>query len=152
MLSAQEKRVIISLISSVVIFAIYYIIIYGMYQDRTFDTMTEEFRFWASVILIFVPVMIVAKILFFILYHIGYAITHEGKEEADWKSDELDKLIDLKANKYFGNTFSIGFLVAMGSLILRMEPVVMFNIMLFAMVAGMIAVEASQLWFYRKGV
>ena len=148
-MSYQIKRAIVSLVTNVLVFTFYYIHIMGLYQERNVD-LTGEFKFWGAVILILIPVLIVAKIVIYILFSIIDAIITMKQEPLI--TDELDKLVDLKSTLNFGYVFIAGFLLAMGSLVMKMPPRVMFNIFLFSLITAGIVIDISQLYFYRRGI
>lgn len=143
----QIKKSLVSLISDFLIFGTYYLLVFNRYQSSSFST-EEEFKFWASAILIFIPVIIVSKILFYIIYAIVKTIATKQKEQ--FISDELDKLIELKASKYSSMAFSTGFMLGMAALLMGMSTLVMFNIFLLSMFACMLVDDLSQLILYRN--
>ncbi|CAN7203972.1 hypothetical protein [Paenibacillus sp. LjRoot56] len=148
-MSYQEKKHIVSFISTVFIFGFYCWYIFQKVQDTNMDT-TETLRFWAAAILILIPVSIVAKIIIAIIFNIIYRIT--TKEVEPSFSDELDKLIDLKATRNSHYVFTLGFLLAMGSLVLDMTPTTMFIILIFSGFLSEMASVFTTLYHYRKGV
>lgn len=148
-MSYQEKRSIVSLVSNILIFTFYYIYVLQLYQEQSLKS-TDDFSFWGAVILIFIPVSIVIKIIIHIVFSIINTIA--TNEEEPSFSDELDKLIDLKATRNFCFAFLAGFFLSMGSLVIKMPPIVMFNILLFSMIVSGIIIDITQLYFYRKGI
>ncbi|NOU69594.1 hypothetical protein GC096_36865 [Paenibacillus sp. LMG 31461] len=148
-MSYQEKKHIVSFISTVLIFGLYCWYVFQKVQNTNMDTM-ETLRFWAAAILILIPVSVVAKIIIAIVFNIIYRIT--TKEIEPSFSDELDKLIDLKATRNSHYVFTIGFLLAMGSLVLDMTPATMFIILIFSGFLSEMAGVFTQLYHYRKGV
>ncbi len=149
-MSYQERRNIVSIISSILISAFYYMYVFQMYQEEGFDS-TNIFSFWASVILIFVLVQIVVKIVMHIVFHIINTVVTREEEDPSFL-DERDKLIELKAIKNSFIVFGTGFFLSMGSQVVDMPPFTMFNILLFSLIAADIIGEISQLYFYRRGV
>ncbi|MGO4497689.1 hypothetical protein AB4114_17570 [Paenibacillus sp. 2RAB27] len=148
-MSYQEKKHIVSFISTVLIFGFYCWYVFQKVPNTNMDTM-ETLRFWAAAILILIPVSVVAKIIIAIVFNIIYRIT--TKEIEPSFSDELDKLIDLKATRNSHYVFTIGFLLAMGSLVLDMTPATMFIILIFSGFFSEMAGVFTQLYHYRKGV
>ncbi|KRF03182.1 hypothetical protein ASG89_23910 [Paenibacillus sp. Soil766] len=148
-MSYQEKKHIVSFISTLLIFSCYCWYVFQKLQDTSMDT-TETLRFWAAAILILIPVSIVAKIIIAILFNIIYRIT--TKEVEPSFSDELDKLIDLKATRNSHYVFVLGFLLAMGSLLMDMTPTTMFIILFFSGFLSEMAGVFTSLYLYRKGV
>ena len=73
-MSYQEKKNIVSLISTLLIFGFYCLYVFQKYQEGSIDS-TDTFRFWGAVILILIPVSIVAKIIITIVFNIIYRIT-----------------------------------------------------------------------------
>ncbi len=149
-MSIQEKRPIVSIISSLLIFGIYYVIAFNMYQERA-STIAEELKFWGAIVLILIPVLMVSKIVLYILFSIFNTII-TGEKEENFLKDEFGRLIESKATKNAYCVFMIGFLLSMGSLVMGMSPLVMFSIiMLSLMVSGMVQ-DFSEFYYLRKGV
>ncbi|MFC5471803.1 hypothetical protein ACFPPD_24295 [Cohnella suwonensis] len=148
-MSYQEKKNVVSLFSSILIFGSYCLYVFLRYDDANLEG-TELYRFWGAVILILIPVSVVARIVIEIIFMIVNGIA--TKEKAPNFSDELDKLIELKAIRVTFFVFILGFLIAMGTLVMR-EPVSTMFIILF--LAGFVSEVAGILWrlyLYRKGV
>jgi VanZ family protein len=145
----KEKRILISLISSVLIMFFYVLYVYNRQIAGNPDIL-NDFRFWGKSFLILIPVGIVAQIII----QIGFAIfmSATSKEEIDPIEDERDKLIELKAIKISHYLFLIGFMLAMGSLALGMKPWVMFVVLISSGFIASIVNEIARLYFYRKGV
>ena len=145
----KEKRILISLISSVLIMFFYALYVYNRQISGNPDIL-NDFRFWGKSFLIFIPVAIVAQIII----QIGFAIyiSATSREEIDPIEDERDKLIELKAIKISHYLFIIGFMLAMGSLALGMQPWVMFVVLISSGFIASVVNEITRLYFYRKGV
>jgi hypothetical protein len=145
----KEKRILISLISSVLIMFFYALYVYNKQISGNPDIL-NDFRFWGKSFLIFIPVAIVAQIII----QIGFAIyiSATSREEIDPIEDERDKLIELKAIKISHYLFIIGFMLAMGSLALGMQPWIMFVVLISSGFIASVVNEITRLYFYRKGV
>ena len=148
-MSYQEKKNIVSLISTLLIFGFYCLYVYQKYQEGSIDS-TDTYRFWGTVILILIPVSIAAKIIITIVFNIIYRIT--TKEVEPSFADELDKLIELKATRNSHYVFTLGFLLAMGSLVMDMPHSAMFIILILSGFVSEIVGTVTQLYLYRKGV
>lgn len=148
-MSYQEKKNVVSLISTLVIFGLYCLYLFQKHQIGSIDS-TDTFRFWGAAILILIPVSIVAKIITFIVFNIIFRITTNEKEPSF--SDELDNLIELKATRNSHYIFILGFLLAMGSLVMDMKPSVMFIILLSSGFLSEMVGVITQLYLYRRGV
>lgn len=148
-MSYQEKKNIVQLISSTVIFAVYCLFVYLRDKDTTLEG-EELFRHWGAVILILIPISIVARIVIEIIFIIIHRIATSEKEPSF--ADELDKLIELKAMRVSYFVFLLGFLLAMGALVLDGQLSAMFIILLLS---GFVSEAAGILWklrLYRRGV
>ena len=165
-MSYQEKRIIISIITGVFILAAYCTYVYGKYQSGAIAA--DDLKFWAGAMLMFIGIgiaaIIVIQIVFHILLSVAIAVQEKVKNgEYDDKeiektigvemiTDEMDKLIELKAMRIGFAVAGIGFVAALVSLILNYSPAVMINIMFLSFSAGSLLEGFTQLYFYRKGV
>lgn len=122
---------------------------YPQYPEGALDS-TETFRYWGFFVLILTVVSIIAHIGISIIFNIFYRITTKEKEPAF--ADELDKLIDLKANRNSFFVFIIGFILAMGSLIIDQRSQVMFIILIASGFISDVVGSISKLYYYRRGV
>jgi len=147
-MSYQEKKNIVSLMSTIVIFGIYSLYVFQEFQERTMDT-AETLKFWAAAILILIPVTIVAKIIIDIVFIIINRIATREVEPSF--SDELDKLIALKAGRNSHYVFVLGFILAMGALVMDMSATAMFVILLFSGFLSEVVGLITQLYYYRRG-
>jgi hypothetical protein len=145
----KEKRILISLISSVLIMGFYACYVYSRYIAGNPEIL-NDFSFWGKSFLILIPVAIVTQIIIHILFAIFHKIT--TGEDPDAIDDERDKLIELKSIKISHYLFITGFALAMGSLTLRMQPWVMFVVLIASGFISSIVSEIARLYFYRKGV
>ncbi len=148
-MSIQEKKPLVSLVSNLLIFGIYYLLVFRKYNQSGFSS-EEELRFWAAVILILVPVLIVAKIVLYILFSIVNTIV--TKEQESMLTDELDNLIELKSTRNFYHAFMIGFFISMGALVLKLPITMMFVILLATIFVAGIVSDLSKFYFYRNGI
>jgi hypothetical protein len=145
----QEKKSIVSLISAIFIFISFCLYMYPHYPEGGLDS-SETFRYWGFFILILTLVSIVAHIVISIIFNILFRITTREKEPAF--ADELDKLIDLKANRNSFFVFIIGFVIAMGSLFIEQWSQMMFIILIASGFISDVVGSLSKLYYYRKGV
>ena len=148
-MSYQEKKNIVSLMGTVLVFGLYCLYVFQSDQIGSIHS-SDTLSFWGAFILILIPVSIVAKIIITIIFNIIYRITTQETEPAF--SDELDKIIELKAmrNSYF--VFIAGFLLSMVALVLEMQVSAMFMILIAAGFVSEMVGGLSQLYLYRKGV
>ena len=148
-MSIEEKRPVVSIVSNLLTFGIYYAVVYNMYLSRIL-TFEQEMKFWATAILILVPVLIVAKIVLYIVFSISNTIL--TRERDKFLKDEFGRSIELKADRNFCNVFMMGFLVAMVSVVFGLSLLVMFSILIFSLLAAWVASDLSSMYYLRKGV
>ncbi|TCZ78173.1 hypothetical protein E0485_08590 [Paenibacillus albiflavus] len=145
----QEKKSIVSLISAILIFAVYSLYMYPKYPVEALD-LKETFHYWGSFVLVLTVVSIAAHIVISIIFNIIFRMT-TGEKEPTF-ADELDKRIDLLAFRNSFAVFIIGFLLAMGSLVMDQPLEVMFIILILSGFLSDVTGSLSRLYHYRKGV
>ncbi|MFB9328921.1 hypothetical protein ACFFSY_23545 [Paenibacillus aurantiacus] len=145
----QEKKSIVSLISAILIFASYCVYMVPRYPEGGLAT-ADTFRYWGTFVLMLALFSVIANIVISIVFNVIYRITTREKEPNF--ADELDKLIDLKAfrNSFFA--FILGFLLAMGSLVIEQPTAVMFAILIGAGFVSEVTGAVTRIYHYRKGV
>ncbi|NRF93389.1 hypothetical protein HQN89_20735 [Paenibacillus frigoriresistens] len=148
-MSFQEKRNVVSLFTTLLIFSVYSLYVFQKYQEGYFHT-SNEFSFWGAFILILIPVSIVAKVIIHIVFSIINTVATKEKEPLI--TDELDKLIALKSTRNSHYVFIIGFLLSMISLVMDQPPDVMFIILISSGLLSEVVGIITQLYLYRKGV
>ena len=79
----QEKQNIVNIFSGLLITPIYAIMVYQRHLQGIFD-LTEDYRKWGIVFLIFIGISIVVRIVIQIIFHIINAIA-QGKRKFLWR-------------------------------------------------------------------
>ncbi|QYR21770.1 hypothetical protein KZ483_01620 [Paenibacillus sp. sptzw28] len=148
-MSFQEKRNIVSLITTLLILPLYCMYVFQRYQERSFNS-ADELSFWGAFILILIPVSIAAKIIIHIVFSTINTIATKEKEPSI--TDEFDKVIGLKATRNSHYVFMIGFLLSMVPLVMNMPPYVMFIILIASGFVSEVVGTVTQLYLYRRGV
>ncbi|MDP4094964.1 MAG: hypothetical protein Q8920_16600 [Bacillota bacterium] len=164
-MSYQEKRTITEIFSALLI-----LIAYGLYIINRFHAHTinmQELKPWASAMLIFVGLGIIATIIIQILFHILLSISIAVKESVAGKDkgqdinkaiansmvgDEMHKLIELKSSRMSTFFYGFGFIAALVSIVLSSPLPVMLNILFGSWLLGWIFEGSVRLIYYRKGV
>ena len=165
-MSYQEKRTIVSIITGLFILIAYCVYAYGKLQSGAITT--DDMRFWASTMLIFIGIGIVSTIIIQIVFHILLSVAIAIQEkvqnnkcddkeiektiEVEMVTDEMDKLIELKSMRIGFITVGVGFIAALVSLVLSYSPAAMLNIVFVSFGAGSILEGFTQLYYYRTGV
>ncbi len=147
-MSYQERRTLVSLLSTILISALYFVYVFQRYPS-TDAYSPDVFRFWGSAILILIPVSIVSKIVIYIVFSILNTIATQEQEPAF--SDERDRSIELRATRNSLYVFTFGFLLAMGSLVIDRPPSVMFILLILSGIVSEIVGDITQVYFYRRG-
>ncbi len=145
----KEKRILISLISSLLILAFYTMYVYQRSIAGNPEVM-NDFKFWGKSFMVLIPVAIVTQIIIQISFAIITKIA--TGEDPDPPDDERDKLIELKAIKISHYFFIVGFMLAMGSLALGMKIWVFFTVLISSGFIASILNEIARLYYYKKGV
>ncbi len=149
MMTYQEKKSVVSLFSSILIFAIYCMYKYRQFPEGVLDT-EAMVQFWGTFVLVLTVVSIAAHIVISIMFNIIFRIT-TGEKEPSF-ADELDKLIDLKAYRNSFLVFVLGFLIAMGSVHFNHSLTLMFLILIASGFLSDVTGSLSRLYHYRRGV
>lgn len=147
-MSYQEKRSIVYLVSTLLIIGFYCIYVFRMHPEKSLNPVTD-FRFWGVTILLIVPAQIVTNIVTHIIFTVVNVAT--TCEKGPPFADELDHLVELRANRNAYTVFMIGFLLSMGTLALGMPPYIMFNALVASLFTASVVWSVSQFYFYRKG-
>ncbi|WP_239618876.1 hypothetical protein [Cohnella mopanensis] len=145
----QEKKSIVSIISAILIFVSFCAYKYVRYPEEGLES-TEAFHYWGSFVLVLTLVSIFAHIVISIVFNIVFRITTGEKEPAF--ADELDKHIELKANRNGFFVFILGFLLAMGSLVIEQPVQVMFVTLIVSGFISDVTGSVTKLYHYRRGV
>ncbi|MCX7749635.1 MAG: hypothetical protein N2645_22500 [Clostridia bacterium] len=165
-MSYQEKKTIVSIITGLFILGAYCVYTFGRYQSGAIAT--DDMKFWAGTMLMFIGIGIAAAIVIQIVFHILLSISIAVQEkvrngkcdsmeiektlEAEIVTDEMDKLIELKSMRIGFVVAGIGFVAALVSVVLNYSPAVMINIMFISFNIGSLLEGFTQLYFYRRGV
>ena len=163
-MSYQEKKAIVSLVTSALLFSAYCVYAFG----KAGMAHLNDLPFWAKTILIFIGIGIVALIIIQIVFHILLAvgkavqkkikdeniddeeIEHELKNEI--VEDEMDKLIELKASKIGYSVLGFGLIAALVAVAFGASAVVLVNLVFASAWAGSFIEGLVQIRYYRKGV
>jgi len=168
-MSYQEKRIVASVVSGLLIFVSY--CLYGVTKyQKMGESLLTDLLFWATTMLFTIGLGIAVMIVIQLILHVYLAVSNEVKKEISKKipngkkmmsceelemmdgEDEMDKLISLKASKYSFGMIGIGFVVSLVSLYYHMPPAVMLNIIFVSFMLATLLEGILQLRFYRKGI
>lgn len=145
----QEKKSIVSMVSVIIIFGSFCLYLYPQFPKDGLESL-QTFRFWGSFVFSLIVVSMIANIIINIVFNIVYRIT-TGEKEPTFE-DELDNIINLKATRNSFFVFILGFLLAMGSLIILQPSQLMFIILITSGFMSDVTGSVTRLYHYRKGV
>ena len=163
-MSYPEKRTVVSVVSGALL-----MVVYGIYAYVKLGlTNLTDLKPWATTMLVFIGIgivgMIIIQIVFHILLSMGIAMKEKIKDESiddkkiestiasEMVEDEMDKLIELKANKIGYSFVGLGFVAGLITLAIGLPAAIMLNILFLASMLGSIVEGLIQLRYYRKGV
>lgn len=146
---SKEKQIITSTISILLILAMYCWYVYQNYVVGN-PELINDIKFWGKSFIVMVPIMIGALILINIVFAIVNKII--TNEDISTVTDEMDRLIDLKALRISHWMHTIGIILAMGSQAMGMQVWVLFVILISSCFIGAISEGASKIYFYRRGI
>lgn len=149
-MSYQEKNVIVSLLTTLIVFSYYLFNIVALYRDGT-PAPVAVFTLWAMVIVLSIAVNIIATIVTQVVTSVVHGV-RTGEDETDFITDERDTFIDLRGTRNAYVVAGVGVFIAMVTFVVGMSPLVMFNLLLFALIAAEIVGDLSRLVMYRRGV
>lgn len=165
-MSYKEKRTIVLTITGLFVLIAYCIYAYGKYMSGTIAS--DDIRFWAGAMLIFIGIGVVSVIIVQIVFHILLSVAIAARRtsqndgcddkkigeviEAEMVTDEMDKLIELKAMRIGFVVAGTGFVAALVSVVLGYSSAIMLNIMFISTSLGSLFEGFAQLYFYRRGI
>ena len=172
-LSYQEKSIIVSLAGSILVYALFSVLVWQRYQVGGFSSVTVSqfflqqnsgvlvgeatefdaatvFQFWGRAVLILIAIQIMLTIIGQIVLVIVHTIAKK-EEEIPTFEDERDHFIDLKTTRNMFYVVGGGFVLSMILLAIGFTPVLMPVIMRVAMMAAEILGSLSKLYYYRRG-
>lgn len=147
-MSYHEKRSLATLISTHLVAVAYFLYMAQHYPDAD-PYSADIMRYWATLLLLFVPVQVVGQVLTMITFSlVHYLSTRETEVPI---TDERDQLIDSRATLYFYHVFMVGFFAALLTQVLRMEPVAMFVVLTATVMVAASVMSVLQFLYYRRG-
>ena len=163
-MSYQEKKTLVSLVTTTLLFIAYCLYAFG----KAGMAHLNDLQFWAKTILIFIGigivVMIVIQIVFHILMAIGKAIKQKMEDDVvdgdeieksikvEIVEDEMDKMIELKANKIGYSLVGIGFAAGLIAVAFGASAVALLNILFLSSWLASFVEALVQIRYYRRGV
>lgn len=148
-MSAQERRSVVSLISNVLVFGIFFVIIINQYQDGRFDG-EDAGRLIGQAVLWLIGAQIVAAIVGAIAAATITAIVTGRNPEPD-VTDERDRLIELRALRISFYVFGAAFVGVIVAMSLGTTLVVAFLAVILSLAIADALGNVARIWLYRRG-
>jgi hypothetical protein len=144
----REKEIIVATINLILITGFYVLYVYYKYIAGNTDIL-NNFQFLGKAFLIMIPVLIVTQIIVHSIFYIVNKIITD--EDIPTISDEMDKLIELKALRIFHWANSLGFILAMVLLAIGKQPWVMLVSLIATCLVASVTSAITKIYFYRRG-
>lgn len=144
-MSYQVRSKAVSLVSGLLILVFYSTNLFRMNQNGNFNSV-NVYNLWATIIVLSIIITVVSHILVNLLY--GLVRIIRTKEVERFITDERDKFIVLKGTRNAYLAFGLGVFMSMGTLVINMSPLVMFNLLIFSGILAKIIGDCSRIYLY----
>ncbi|MBN1775832.1 MAG: hypothetical protein JW817_05135 [Clostridiales bacterium] len=165
-MSYPEKKAIVSTLAGIAVLVAYCIYVNG--KVKAGEAASDDLKFWAGSMLLFIVIGIAASIVIQIIFHILLSVSITVREQVqtgksdnkqierkiavEMVEDEMNKLVELKSMRIGYIVAGFGLVAALIYARLGFPLAVMMNIMFISFCAGSLLDGISQLYFYRRGV
>ncbi len=149
-MSYQEKKTLANMFGFILTMAIYGGYVLQVLRAGGVD-LQNDLAFWGRTILTVVVIGIVLIIVSQIVLAIIYAMAEREQTDPSFE-DELDKLIELKADRTSFVFVGVGFVTSMILLAAHQSAPVMINTIFFSFLGGELAAGAAKIYYYRRGI
>lgn len=154
-MEVQEKRSIINLIASILIFSIFSIIFYYSYDNWGLNP-DKIFYFWSIYFIGMIICNILVQVLVMIILSIINAAINEiqgnEQDEIDLSEDERDKMIQMKSNLYSMYVFVLGLGVAFLTQLFDLNNHIFFIVLFSFGFLSDITSNILSIKYYKKGM
>ncbi len=148
-MSYQQKNIIVSLITTLVLFVVYYSYMSDYHQKGLLDGPGGLVLVGKSVLWL-IAASIAMTIIVAILFNILFAIATNDRNPS-FTTDERDKLIDLKGLNVMLYVTGAGFILAMIALALGWQAWQVFMLIIASFALGDVSGNLSKMYFYSRG-
>lgn len=148
-MSYQEKRSIVAIIGIIIGLVVYGIYVLNKINNGDID-LSVELNYFGLYLLLQIPVLVVIQIVTKIIFDL-FNRTYEKEEEPKFM-DEYDQVIELKAVRNFSWVFLLGFYIGMLLLALSVSVEIVFILLFISIMLSGITLNASYIYYYRRGV
>lgn len=145
----QEKRMIASIVTTIVVFGTFFLVILGMYQDGRFAG-GDAFSLLGRSILVLIVGAIVLNVVLTILFSIVHSIANR-ESDPSFTVDERDRQIEQRASTISHCVFGAGFVLSMIALASGQTPFMVFNLIVASFGVASLVQCGTQIFLYRRG-
>jgi len=151
-MSIQVQKTVFNFVTTILLMVGYLFYVFGS-QGAVNLSKVLDFQFWGIFILKLTVLMVVAKIILFILFAIFKKVKNRNMDEEDLEfTDERDKLIEMKSDRYSHWIAMFGFMVSMIPVSMGYSVQYMFiTILIFGFVSALMS-DVWKIYFYKKGI
>lgn len=149
-MSYQERKALVNILGGLLVTGFYVLYVLQKAQAGNID-LAQDLAFWGRTLLIVIGVGVVFMIAIQVLFHLVNTMVTKREEDPTFE-DELDKLIELKAARIAHVMVGIGFVLSLVTLVMKMPPAVMVNLIYVSAMLGEMVSEAAKIHFYRRGI
>lgn len=145
----HEKSIAIALSILVLMYGVYGVALYEMFQDGRFASPDATSLLGKSILALMAGVFVVTVVV-----RIGVTVVEAiaARDAHPVITDERDKLIELRGLRISHFVFAGGFVLSMIALAFGEPPFVVINLVICALGAGEVSGSLGQLYLYRRGV
>ncbi len=144
--SYQQQRSVATIVTGAIVVAVYFAMALSRLEGVGSDA-EALVRFWATSVLILVPVGIIAAIVTAILAAIVYRIV--AGEDPPMIEDERDRMIELKANQVSQAIFVLAFVGSMVPAVLGASVTAMFVVLIGGGFVAHVVGEVGRILMYQ---
>lgn len=146
-MSDQERKLIIAIVSTLLVSALYCLKMFELYQQGLFSGADATVLVGKSILALILANVLV-NIVVAIVANIVFSLASKTCESP--VSDERDKLIELKGMQVSYAVFGAGLLLSMGVLALGWASFIVFNLIILSITIGEVVGNLTKIHQYRS--
>ena len=149
-MSRREVGIVATVVSSLVVYGLYLVIVFGMYQEGRFDTADDTSLVGKAILLLMLAQIVAYIVTQIVVSAVSYAGAREEGPDRRFV-DERDKEIELRENRVSFIVVTVGFISSMVVVALGGSTLLVFNLFILALTLGDVFGKLRKLYLYRRG-
>ena len=149
-MSRRELGIVATVVSSLVVYGLYLVIVFGMYQEGRFDTADATSLVGKAILLLMLAQIVAYIVTQIVVSAVSYAGAREEGPDRPFV-DERDKEIELRENRVSFIVVTVGFISSMVVLALGGSTLLVFNLFILALTLGDVFGKLRKLYLDRRG-